>query len=132
MRRAEYEAGLYAALKARTALTRLLHDGERSIYRNKAPAETYERCPFVVYRVTSDNASVTADDREWSSVLQIRLHVVTADGDYDAIEDQLRELMRERGAARLKAMLYEEDGRQILISDHVAMIYRGDDDEEIS
>lgn len=132
MRRAEYEEGLYAALKARAGLLRLLHDGERSIYRNQAPAEAYERCPFVVYKVTSDDAGLSADDREWSSVLQIRLHVVTADGAYDEIEDQLRALMRESGAARVKSTTYEEDGRQILISDHVTMIYRGEGDEEVS
>lgn len=122
MTRAEYEIGLYASMQFRTDLLRLLRYEDKSIYHQLAPSGAYDRCPFVVYSVISDEPFLTGDNRELASKLTVRFHIVTEDGGYDDIDSELRELMQTRGAVRLSSRAYVEEGRKILITDYADIL----------
>lgn len=118
MRRAELETAIYTALRSRAELTAQLKNGAKSIWHARAPAGEYDRCPFLVYSMMTYDPTLHGDDEEWLCRAEVRIHIVTSDGDFGTLEATVNDEMYRLGAQRRRTLSYMDEGRQMLIMDY--------------
>lgn len=74
-------------LKANSTLTDMLVDGADSIYHLKSPdAGSY---PIIVVSVVTDNTILRYDNAEEHKRQTLRIHIITKDGRYEDIAEEL-------------------------------------------
>lgn len=90
---------VYAALKAIGV----------PVYRIAAPAKVYDRCPYLVYSVVSNVPALSGDNVEHYARVTFRLHIVTADGAYKTLYQEVCTAMQELGFYRVQTNEQRED-----------------------
>jgi hypothetical protein len=117
MTTSEIEEIVYSAFTSNTDLMGLLPNGDKSIFHLQAP-ETYPELPVLVYSPNNDDPALHADNKEYLHRVIIRIHIVTRDGDYYAIDSKIRWIMADLDFIRLRGFPFtDSDGNKIWISD---------------
>lgn len=98
---------IYEKLSADTDLIKLLPD--KCIY--TAVSENAGTYPVVVLSIIDDVPSLHADDLEINSDIRFQLTIITDDGEYDAIEQLIKNDMTEINATRKITTDIKEDNR---------------------
>ena len=98
---------IYEKLSADTDLIKLLPD--KCIY--TAVSENAGTYPVVVFSIVDDVPSLYADDLEMNSDIRFQLTIITDDGEYDAIEQLIKNDMTEINATRKITTDIKEDNR---------------------
>ena len=107
---------VYDALKADIALTSKLAGGEKGIYHLHSPdAGSY---PVVVYSTLSDVPALHADNSEIERRVTVRIHIVTKDGRYNGLNQDVKRIMCGLGFMRVQTNEICDDGLIILIVDY--------------
>lgn len=112
------EDAVYTAMAGDMSLVALLPNGEESIFHLQAPSDTVTRYPVIVYSPISDVPALSADDFEAAHRVTIRLHILTRDGQYSAIQRHIHRILQGLGFVRVQTMPYREDGEIVLITDY--------------
>lgn len=113
METTELEAAVYAAITDNADLMSAIAD----IYHLQAPGGNSLRYPYIVYSPISDDPALSGDNLELEHRVTMRFHVVTKDGEYAVVYQQLKSILQELGFRRVRTMPYIEDGEKILITD---------------
>jgi hypothetical protein len=66
----------------------------------------------------SDVPALVGDDIEVTHRVTMRVHIITADGQYHAIYRRIHQIMQGLGYARVQAMPYAENEQRVLIVDY--------------
>lgn len=122
MEQMELEAEVYAALMGDSALVAKLPKGDKDIHHLISPADKSTRYPHIVYSVSSDSPQIHGDNAEMYHDVSIRLHIVTKDGEYKDIYEDVKRIMLSLGFMRRATTPYEEDGLKVLVCDFRKMI----------
>ena len=104
---------VYAALNGSEILTNLLSKDKRgqSIYHGLSPdAGSY---PILVYSVISDVPAVVADATEMERRVTFRIHIITTDGVYEPIYQEVAQIMLGLGFMRLSTQEIAEQSKNL-------------------
>ncbi|MBQ8698767.1 MAG: DUF3168 domain-containing protein [Schwartzia sp.] len=109
-------AEVYAALKSDARLTVKLAGRAKGIYHLHGPdAGSY---PVIVYSTLSDVPALHADNAEIERRVTVRIHIMTRDGQYGGIYDDVKRIMRGIGFTRVQTNEIYDDGLRILVADY--------------
>ena len=122
MEQTELEAQVFNALCNDSDLLLELADGAGSIFHIVAPADDLLRYPCLVYSVTLDNPEIHGDNAELYHYVDIRIHIVTTDGEYAVIDRRVKYILLGLGFMRRNVTPYLEDGLKVLICDYRILI----------
>ena len=122
METSELEAKIYAALSGDEQLMRLLPDGAAAIFHMQAASEEYPRTPTLVYSVVSDVPTLHADNAEALHRVVVRIHIITIDGEYAQIYQEIKRVMTELGFTRRQTTPIVGRGRKMLAADFKIVI----------
>ena len=115
MKTSELEELIYQKLKENL-------NEEVEIYHNYAVVEEVQKYPVVVYSMISDVAVNFLDDVEKSHRVTIRIHIITEDGEYYRLYDEVNCLMQELKLTRQQTITYIEEEKKILIIDYQKLL----------
>lgn len=118
MKRSEIEREIYGRLRAAVG------DKVKAIYHGIAPAGAYDRCPFVVYSLISDDRLLSTDNTELLSRLTMRIHVVFEADEENLIVEEIDAQMGACGFTRQNTREYTEADRRMMITDYRRVIRR--------
>ena len=79
------------------------------VYRITAPAKEYDRCPYLVYSVVSNVPALAGDDGELYARVTFRVHIVTKDGAYKELYQEVCARMGELGFMRVQTTEQRDD-----------------------
>ena len=122
MEQMELEEQVYTALTGDSDILLNLADGADSIFHSVAPADDSLRYPCLVYSVTLDNPEIHGDNAELYHYVDIRIHIVTTDGEYESLNSDVKRVMLGLGFLRRSTTPYKEDNLKVLICDFRKMI----------
>lgn len=109
---------VYRALSSSRKLTALLVKDRhcRCIYPGISPnAGSY---PILVYNIISDVPALTADGEELERRVTCRIHILTKDGNYDHIYDEVNKVMKGLGFMRGQSVEMAEKDVFVLCVDY--------------
>jgi pantothenate kinase len=116
METSEIEEMVYSALINNETIMELLPNGESSIYHLQAP-ENYPSYPTLVYAPISDVPILHADNKEKMHRVTIRIHIVTEDGQYWELYDEIKKVMAELDFIRVNTTPMIIKGEKMLVID---------------
>ena len=109
-------AMVYAALKEDATLVSKLAGRAKGIYHVHGPdAGSY---PVIVYSTLSDIPALHADNAEIERRVTVRIHIMTEDGRYGDIYDDVRRIMLSLGFMRVSTNEIYDGGLRILVVDY--------------
>jgi hypothetical protein len=79
------------------------------VYHIQAPAKVYDRCPYLVYSVVSNVPALEGDNIELYARVTFRIHIVTSDGAYKTLYQEVCAAMRGLGFFRVQTNEQRED-----------------------
>ena len=115
------EEKIYSALKSDSELISKIA-GIESIYHLQAPAHELTKYPCIVYSPISDVPFFHADNHILAHKLSIRIHIITLDGEYAEIAEDIHRIMTGLKAKRYQSIPYAENKEKILIVDYRMLV----------
>ncbi|WP_085023899.1 hypothetical protein [Anaerovibrio sp. JC8] len=82
--------------------------------------------PNIIYTVVSDVPALHGDNKELSSNITIRIHIITKDGNYYAIKKQINKIMLDLGFSRGQAVEVTDQGYKIATLDYKIGVINND------
>lgn len=126
METSKVEEEIYSVLTTDEKLTEKI----KEIYHIQAPAKDWTKYPCIVYTPISDVPNFFADNKVLAHRLSIRFHIITLDGEYTEIADDLQRLMLGFGAKRYQSIPYADNKEKILIVDYRMLINKTESEPE--
>lgn len=108
---------LVTALKSSKALTALLRNGADSI-RHLRMLDARKN-PQIVYSIISDVPALSGDDSEMMRRVTVRIHIITGNGEYFPIADEVGKVMQSLKWRRVQTLEHIEDEQEILTIDYM-------------
>lgn len=107
---------VYQGLKASSDVTKLLAEGQKSIYHGwSKDAGSY---PVLIYGIASDVPHITADNREISHFVTMRIHIVTTNGAFTKLFHAVNAVMVNLGYMRKMCNEVNDDDLRIMVCDY--------------
>ena len=124
------EEKVYNAFKTDEELLSRLAEGVDSIFHIQAPAIEKTQYPCIVYDLVSCPPIFWSDDLVREYLASIRIWILTKDGNYDEIADDIQRIMERLGAVRYQTSKYRENKEINKIMDY-RMRVKAEEPEEI-
>lgn len=112
------EEKVYQALKTDEELLSKLAEREDSIFHIQAPAIEETQYPCIVYNLVSCPPIFWSDNLVREYLASFRIWILTTDGNYSEIADDIHRIMESLGAARYQTDKYRENKEIIKIMDY--------------
>ena len=118
METSKIEEKIYQVLKSDENLIKKLAEREKSIFHIQAPAQELTKYPCIVYDLASCPPYFWSDDLVKEYLASFRIWILTKDGNYDEIADDIQRIMENLGAVRYQTAKYRENKEIIKIMDY--------------
>lgn len=106
-----------SSLKHSQSLLKLLHSGASSICHLRMLEAG--KNPHIVYSIISDVPALSGDDGEVIRRVTIRIHIITNNGEYFPIAEEVEKVMRPLRWRRVQTLEHMEDEQEILTIDYM-------------
>ena len=116
MRINELEEKIYEKMKEDKGLKKKLT--AEGVYHLQVPARDSYSYPCIVYSVINFAPIFYTDDDVREYLASIRIHVITKDGGYNEISEDIDRIMQSMDAKRYQTVNYREENEIILIKDY--------------
>ena len=124
------EEKVYSAFKTDKELLSRLAEGVESIFHIQVPAIEKTQYPCIVYDLVSCPPIFWSDNLVREYLASFRIWILTKDGNYDEIADDIQRIMVNLGAVRYQTAKYRENKEINKIMDY-RMRVKAEEPEEI-
>ena len=130
METTKIEEKVYQALKKDEELLSKLAEREGSIFHIQVPAIEKTQYPCIVYSLVSCPPIFWSDNLVKEYLASFRIWILTTDGNYSEIADDIQRIMENLGAARYQTDKYRENKKIIKIMDYRMRVKAEDEQEQ--